>query len=167
MPVSYYATESRTLIEVADDGTIAALAQTDTPPSDATRLPGIVLPGFANAHSHAFHRALRGRTHGNGGTFWTWRETMYALAARLDPDSYYELARLVYAEMVLAGYTSVGEFHYLHHAPGGTPYARPQRDGQRPRRRRRRRRNPPDPARHLLPHRQYRHRTRWRATTFR
>ncbi|HEY4453929.1 MAG TPA: formimidoylglutamate deiminase [Pseudonocardiaceae bacterium] len=129
MPLSYYATDSRTLIDVAEDGTIAALGQTDTPPAEAIRLPGIALPGFANAHSHAFHRALRGRTHSNGGTFWTWRETMYALAARLDPDSYYELARLVYAEMVLAGYTSVGEFHYLHHAPGGTPYADPNAMG--------------------------------------
>src|ERR1700759_3392562 len=99
MPVSYYATDSRTLIDVAADGTIAALTTTDTPRAAAVRLPGIALPGFANAHSHAFHRALRGRTHGEGGTFWTWRETMYALAARLDPDSYYELARLVYAEM--------------------------------------------------------------------
>ena len=54
---------------------------------DAIRLPGVVLPGFADAHSHAFHRALRGRTHDEGGTFWTWRERMYALAGRLDPDS--------------------------------------------------------------------------------
>jgi formiminoglutamate deiminase len=129
MPVTYYATGSRTRIDVADDGTIAALAETDTPPAGATQLPGIALPGFANVHSHAFHRALRGRTHGDGGTFWTWRETMYALAARLDPDSYYELARLVYAEMVLAGYTSVGEFHYLHHAPGGARYADPNAMG--------------------------------------
>jgi formiminoglutamate deiminase len=88
-------------------------------------LPGIVLPGFANGHSHAFHRALRGRTHDRGGTFWTWRERMYALAARLDPDSYFALARAVYAEMALAGITSVGEFHYLHHAPGGRRYADP------------------------------------------
>ncbi|HJP80614.1 MAG TPA: formimidoylglutamate deiminase [Pseudonocardiaceae bacterium] len=127
--MSYYATESRTLIEVAPDGTITAIAETDSPPDDATRLPGIALPGFANVHSHAFHRALRGRTHGNGGTFWTWRETMYALAGKLDPDSYYELARLVYAEMVVAGYTSVGEFHYLHHGPKGTRYADPNAMG--------------------------------------
>ena len=88
-------------------------------------LPGVVLPGFANAHSHAFHRALRGRTHDGGGTFWTWRERMYAVAARLDPDSYLALARAAYAEMALAGVTAVGEFHYLHHAPGGRPYADP------------------------------------------
>ena len=89
------------------------------------RLPGVVLPGFANAHSHAFHRALRGRTHAGGGTFWTWREQMYALAATLTPDAYLDLARATYAEMVLAGVTAVGEFHYLHHAPGGVPYDDP------------------------------------------
>jgi formiminoglutamate deiminase len=91
----------------------------------ATRLPGVALPGLANAHSHAFHRALRGRTHDGGGTFWTWRERMYAVAERLDPDSYLALARATYAEMALAGITSVGEFHYLHHAPGGRPYNDP------------------------------------------
>lgn len=92
------------------------------------RLGGLVFPGFANAHSHAFHRALRGRTHG-GGTFWTWREGMYRLAGRLDPDGYYRLARLVYGEMVLAGFTCVGEFHYLHHGPGGVAYAEPNAMG--------------------------------------
>ncbi|WP_330254422.1 formimidoylglutamate deiminase [Nocardia sp. NBC_00565] len=88
-------------------------------------LRGLTVPGFANAHSHAFHRALRGRTQHGRGTFWSWRERMYAVADRLDPDCYYRLARGVYAEMVLAGYTSVGEFHYLHHAPGGVPYTDP------------------------------------------
>jgi formiminoglutamate deiminase len=87
------------------------------------RLRGLTLPGMANTHSHAFHRALRGRTHRGGGSFWTWREEMYAVAAALTPDSYYELARATYAEMVLAGVTCVGEFHYLHHEPGGTRYS--------------------------------------------
>ncbi|MGH3450520.1 MAG: formimidoylglutamate deiminase, partial [Haloechinothrix sp.] len=90
-----------------------------------TVLNGLVMPGFANVHSHAFHRALRGRTHHAGGSFWTWRKQMYVATERLDPDSYYRLARAVYAEMVLAGFTGVGEFHYLHHAPGGVPYADP------------------------------------------
>ena len=94
-----------------------------------TRLPGLVLPGLANAHSHAFHRALRGRTHGDRGSFWTWREQMYAVAGRLDPDSYFALARAVYGEMALAGITAVGEFHYLHHGPDGTPYADPNAMG--------------------------------------
>ena len=94
-------------------------------PGDASRLPGVVLPGLANCHSHAFHRALRGRTHADGGTFWTWRQRMYELAARLDPDRYYCLARAVYAEMALAGFTAVGEFHYLHHDADGRRYADP------------------------------------------
>jgi formiminoglutamate deiminase len=106
------------------DGRFAAVTP-GTAPGDASRLPGVALPGFANAHSHAFHRALRGRTHGGGGTFWTWREAMYAVAARLDPDSYLALARAAYAEMALAGITAVAEFHYVHHAPGGVPYADP------------------------------------------
>jgi formiminoglutamate deiminase len=101
-----------------------------TVPGDAQVLPGVVLPGFANAHSHAFHRALRGRTHDGGGTFWAWRERMYAVAAQLDPDSYLALATATYAEMALAGITAVGEFHYLHHAPGGVPYDDPNAMGE-------------------------------------
>jgi formiminoglutamate deiminase len=111
------------LFEIVD-GRFATVTP-DAEPGGADRLPGIVLPGFANAHSHAFHRALRGRTHDGGGTFWTWRERMYAVAERLDPDSYLALARATYAEMALAGVTSVAEFHYLHHAPGGARYADP------------------------------------------
>jgi formiminoglutamate deiminase len=106
-------------------GLITAVERDSDPAPDDVRLPGVVLPGFANAHSHAFHRALRGRTHDGGGSFWTWRQAMYAVAARLDPDSYLALARAVYAEMVLAGVTHAGEFHYLHHGPGGTPYDDP------------------------------------------
>lgn len=94
----------------------------------AEHMPGLVLPGFANAHSHAFHRALRGRTHIKG-SFWTWREHMYDIAARLTPDSYFTLARAVFAEMALAGITAVGEFHYLHHAPDGRPYDDPNAMG--------------------------------------
>ncbi|MGI8666259.1 MAG: formimidoylglutamate deiminase [Jatrophihabitans sp.] len=101
------------------------------PPADGDlRLPGLVLPGFANTHSHAFHRALRGRTHDGGGTFWTWRDGMYALAGRLEPESYYPLARAVYAEMALAGVSAVGEFHYLHHGVGGRGYPDPNAFGQ-------------------------------------
>lgn len=96
---------------------------------DSTRLAGLTLPGLANTHSHAFHRALRGRTQAGRGTFWTWRDQMYAAAERLDPDSYYALARATYAEMVAAGYTAVGEFHYLHHQPDGTPYDEPNAMG--------------------------------------
>lgn len=101
------------------------------PDATATGVPlrGLTLPGLANTHSHAFHRALRGRTQTDRGTFWTWREQMYAVAGRLDPDTYYALARATYAEMLAAGYTSVGEFHYLHHQPDGTPYDDPNAMG--------------------------------------
>ncbi len=112
-------------VSVTVEGGRFAAVTAGTASGGAERLPGVLLPGFANAHSHAFHRALRGRTHDGGGTFWTWREHMYAVAARLDPDSYRELARAAYAEMALAGVTAVGEFHYLHHGPGGRPYADP------------------------------------------
>ncbi|HEY2551470.1 MAG TPA: formimidoylglutamate deiminase [Streptosporangiaceae bacterium] len=91
----------------------------------AVRLRGLTMPGLANAHSHAFHRVLRGATQAGEGTFWTWREQMYQAAARLDPDSYLALATAVYAEMALAGISCVGEFHYLHHGPGGKPYRDP------------------------------------------
>jgi formiminoglutamate deiminase len=99
-------------------------------PPAATRLKGLSLPGLVNAHSHCFHRALRGRTHAGSGTFWTWRYEMYALAGRLDPDRYRRLATAVFGEMVSAGFTSVGEFHYLHHGPGGVPYTDPNEMGR-------------------------------------
>ncbi|MCW2889102.1 MAG: hypothetical protein QOE54_5190 [Streptosporangiaceae bacterium] len=99
-------------------------------PEGATRLAGLTLPGLADAHSHAFHRALRGRAQLGSGTFWTWREQMYGVAARLDPDSYHALARAVYAEMALAGISCVGEFHYLHHGPDGVPYDNPNAMGE-------------------------------------
>ncbi|MET8370510.1 formimidoylglutamate deiminase [Micromonospora sp. DT68] len=96
---------------------------------DAARLPGLTVPGLSNVHSHAFHRALRGRTHGGQGDFWSWRDRMYAIADRLDPDTYLALARAVYAEMALAGITCVGEFHYLHHRPDGGAYDDPNEMG--------------------------------------
>jgi len=99
------------------------------PQASAEILRGVTLPGLANGHSHAFHRALRGRTHAGGGTFWTWREQMYAVAARLDPDSYLSLARAVFVEMAQAGYTAIGEFHYLHHDQLGRSYADPNAMG--------------------------------------
>jgi formiminoglutamate deiminase len=118
----------RVLVEV-DGDRIAAVTEDVDPPAAAVRLPGVTIPGLANGHSHAFHRALRGRTHRGRGDFWAWRERMYELAARLDPDSYLELARAAYAEMALAGVAAAGEFHYLHHDPAGRPYADPNRMG--------------------------------------
>ena len=99
------------------------------PPPGAVRRLGLTLPGFANCHSHAFHRALRGHTQRETGSFWTWRKSMYAVAGRLDPDSYYALARATYEEMALTGITVVGEFHYLHHEPDGSAYGEPNAMG--------------------------------------
>ena len=117
------------LVEV-DGERIAAVRPGSERPSDAVHLRGVTIPGLANGHSHAFHRALRGRTHRSRGTFWTWREDMYAVAAALTPETYCALARAAFAEMALAGVTCVGEFHYVHHGPGGVPYAEPNAMGE-------------------------------------
>ncbi|TXI49518.1 MAG: formimidoylglutamate deiminase [Lysobacter sp.] len=85
-------------------------------------------PGIANLHSHAFQRAMAGlaeRATHPSDSFWTWRETMYRMAERFDPDLLHAVAAQLYAEMLEAGYTTVCEFHYLHHAPDGAPYADP------------------------------------------
>jgi formiminoglutamate deiminase len=121
--------EEGVVIEV-EDGRIASVEGGQPPPRDAGRLHGLTLPGLANAHSHAFQRALRGRTQHRSGDFWTWREQMYELAERLDPERYLAVARATYTEMALAGVTTVGEFHYLHHGPGGTPYEDPNEMGR-------------------------------------
>ena len=118
------------LIEADGERFISVTPAASAVPDDAERLAGLTLPGFANAHSHAFHRALRTVTEADRGTFWTWRERMYEVAAGLDPDSYLRLARAVFAEMALAGITCVGEFHYLHHQVGGRPYADPNAMGR-------------------------------------
>jgi formiminoglutamate deiminase len=112
-----------------DGECIAAVRPSTPPPPDAERLDGLVIPGLANAHSHAFQRALRGRTHAATGSFWTWRRQMYALAAGLDPDSMLTVTRATFGEMALAGVTLVGEFHYVHHGPGGQPYEDPNAMG--------------------------------------
>lgn len=118
------------LVSISDDGRIAAIErQENAVLDDLTRLPNILLlPGFVNAHSHVFQRALRGHTHhalSEHDSFWTWRRAMYAEAQRLNPDTLYESALRTYKEMVIAGYTTVGEFHYLHHQPNGQPYDNP------------------------------------------
>ena len=101
----------------AADGVLASLEVGVTlPPAGAVVLRGLTLPGLVNGHSHAFHRALRGGW--GGADFWSWRELMYGLALRLDPDSLFALARATFAEMALAGITTVHEFHYLH-SPAG------------------------------------------------
>ena len=103
--------EAGVVVTVEDGGIAAVTSGTLGPPPGARRLEGLTLPGLANAHSHAFQRALRGRTQAGSGSFWTWREQMYRVAGGLDPESYVALARATYAEMALAGVTAVGEFH--------------------------------------------------------
>ncbi|MGC5364589.1 formimidoylglutamate deiminase [Streptomyces sp. DT24] len=122
--------EPGVLLDVTEGRISAVRVGVGAPPRGATVLRGLTLPGLANTHSHAFHRALRATVQVGSGTFWTWRENMYQAASRLTPDTYYDLARAVYAEMALAGITAVGEFHYLHHAPGGAPYDNPNAMGE-------------------------------------
>ncbi|MEO6806991.1 MAG: formimidoylglutamate deiminase [Edaphobacter sp.] len=92
-------------------------------------LPGkALLPGFVNVHSHSFQRLIRGKSESRaagGKDFWSWRGTMYHAASQLDPQDVYDVARMAFLEMVLAGTTTVGEFHYLHNAPNGQPYDDP------------------------------------------
>ena len=97
---------------------------------DAIRLRGrALLPGMVNAHSHAFQRVIRGRTEHRSqhstDSFWTWREQMYAVANSLEPDEIYAVSHMAFLEMALTGITAVGEFHYIHHSPDGSPYSDP------------------------------------------
>lgn len=117
---------SGTGLLVSEAGEILALRnQRDAADARVIELPGkALLPGFANAHSHSFQRLIRGKAEG-GGDFWSWRETMYHAASRLEPQDVYDVARMAFLEMALAGTTTVGEFHYLHNAPNGRPYDDP------------------------------------------
>jgi formiminoglutamate deiminase len=112
-------------IEVGDDGAIAAVMPASSR-GDAERIAGIALPGMPNLHCHAFQRGMAGlaeRRGPTGDSFWTWREVMYRFLSRLTPDDVEVIAAYAYAEMLEAGFTTVGEFHYLHHDPAGQPYA--------------------------------------------
>ena len=122
--------EAGVLIELDGDRIGSVETGVASPPPEATALPGLTIPGLANAHSHAFQRALRGRTQAGPGDFWTWRQRMYALAETIDPESCLALARATFGEMALAGITAVGEFHYLHHGPGGARYEDPNELGK-------------------------------------
>ena len=126
--------QANMVVSISDDGRIASLSPKEVgaqffAPSDLLTLHGVaLLPGFVNVHSHVFQRALRGHTHrplSKQDTFWTWRQAMYAEAQRLNPDVLYTSALRTYREMLAAGYTSVGEFHYVHHQLDGQPYADP------------------------------------------
>jgi formimidoylglutamate deiminase len=120
------------LVEIDDDGRIASMLKREeqnVAGNTIEYLPGMaLLPGFVNVHSHVFQRALRGHTHrpfSQRDTFWTWRNAMYAEAQILNPERLYASAVQTYREMLAAGYTTVGEFHYVHHQPDGQPYTAP------------------------------------------
>src|SRR5688572_30742181 len=112
-------------IEVDGAGWITAVHQGKPPGGPAVPVAGAALPGVPNLHSHAFQRVLSGRTEtgASGDDFWSWREAMYRLVTAITPDDIEAIAAQVFVEMLEAGYTSVAEFHYLHHAVGGGRYA--------------------------------------------
>ena len=124
------AAERGVVLTVEDDRIDSLDTGVAAPPPGSVALAGLSIPGLANAHSHAFHRALRGHTHAGTGSFWTWRDQMYGVAGQLDPDNYHRLARATFAEMVMAGICVVGEFHYVHHQPDGKPYRDPNAMGE-------------------------------------
>jgi formimidoylglutamate deiminase len=111
-------------VEVDDSGWISAVHRVKPAGLRASAVSGAALPGVPNLHSHAFQRALSGRTErkGFGESFWSWRDTMYRLVADITPDDLEAIAGQAFVEMLEAGYTSVGEFHYLHHESGGGRY---------------------------------------------
>jgi formimidoylglutamate deiminase len=123
------------LLEWDDAGTLVAVTHDtrDVPP-DAIRASGPVIPGMPNLHSHAFQRAMAGLTEYRANpadSFWSWRDLMYRFAARITPDTLGAIARWLYVEMLKAGYTSVCEFHYVHHAADGQRHANPAELAQR------------------------------------
>lgn len=114
-------------VRLVPDGIVEVAARERHPVGEA--LPGrLLLPGFVNAHSHAFQRAFRGQVQwksSDADDFWSWRDRMYAVASSLPPEGVQAVSRLAFLEMAEAGFTAVGEFHYLHRQPDGTPYADP------------------------------------------
>ena len=122
--------EADVLVELDGERIVSVTAGVSSPPAEAISLRGLTIPGLANAHSHAFQRALRGRAQAERGDFWAWRRRMYEIAEQIDPDRYLALARATFGEMALAGITAVGEFHYLHHGPGGARYDDPNALGK-------------------------------------
>ncbi len=117
------------LFDIDPNGLIQSI-KTDTSAAEldqsVSRLGGVLIPGIPNLHSHAHQRAMAGLSElasGSGDSFWTWRKAMYHFLAKIEPDQLYHIARMLYLEMLQAGYTRVGEFQYLHHDLAGKPYA--------------------------------------------
>ena len=118
------------LLTIGADGHWLDVSANVAPPANATILAGAALPGMVNAHSHAFQRAFAGlaeHSEGVNDNFWSWRDRMYRVALRITPQQLQAIAAQLYVELLRGGYTQVCEFHYLQHAPDGTPYADPLR----------------------------------------
>ena len=120
--------ESGVAMFADNQGRITRFSKSPDDLQKARTLPNkALLPGLVNVHSHSFQRAIRARTEhrteASRSTFWTWRQAMYHAANRLSPEDIYNVARMAFLEMLSSGITTVGEFHYLHHAPDGTPYS--------------------------------------------
>lgn len=116
------------VMEYDDSGNLTRVQKNAEPPANATRCRGPVLPGMPNLHSHAFQRAMAGLTEvaiNPEDSFWTWRDLMYRLVSKLSPDHIEDIAYYLYIELLKGGYTSVAEFHYLHHDVMGQPYDDP------------------------------------------
>ena len=120
--------QSGVALVIGDDGRIERVERR-APAAGDERLAGPVIPAMPNVHSHAFQRAIAGRTGlpspAHDDTFWTWRQAMYAAVDRLDADAFEAIACQAYVEMAKAGYAAVAEFHYVHHDPHGKPYSDP------------------------------------------
>jgi formimidoylglutamate deiminase len=117
-----WASDVRVTVE---NGAISAV-QSETAANGSRRIRGIALPGLPNLHCHTFQRAMAGLAERRGpahDSFWTWREVMYRFLAQLSPEQVEAISAFAYMEMLERGFTSVAEFHYLHHAPDGTPYS--------------------------------------------
>lgn len=112
------------VVVTVEDGRIASIDAGQTPQADDTRVD-VLLPSLANLHSHSFQRAMAGMTEVRAAgkdSFWTWRTLMYRFMEHITPEQYEAIAALVFMEMLEAGYASVGEFHYVHHQPGGARF---------------------------------------------
>ena len=118
---------ARDVLITVRDGLIAHIAPGAVRPAEAESLSGIVVPGMPDLHSHAFQRVFAGMTAhtAGGGDFWSWREAMYRAAGSMSPALYAPVMAYLGKELLKGGYTALAEFHYLHHAPDGAPYARP------------------------------------------
>ena len=122
------------LVDMDDQGLIASVTPDVAPAPGARRIAGASLPGLPNLHSHTFQRGMAGLAERRGpaaDSFWSWREVMYGFLGKLSPEDVEAIAAMAMVEMLEGGFTSLAEFHYLHHGPDGSPYANPAEMAER------------------------------------